>query len=120
MSSYKNLLAYKKAFALAVRIFTITKGFPPEEKYSLIDQIRRSSRSVCANLSEADNKRRYKDYFISKLNECISENGETEVWLDFSLEFNYLSKAEHFELVALNTEVGKLLWYMINNPDKFL
>ncbi len=120
MSSYKNLLAYKKAFALAIKIFTITKNFPSEERFSLIDQIRRSSRSVCANLAEADNRRRYRDYFISKLNDCIAENAETEVWLDFSLEFNYLSPTEHVELISLNAEVGKLLWYMINNPEKFL
>ncbi|MCY7421688.1 MAG: four helix bundle protein, partial [Chitinophagaceae bacterium] len=105
MSSYKNLIAYKKAFELALKIHVITSRFPAEEKYSLTDQIRRSSRSVCTNLSEAENRKKYKDYFVSKLHDCISENGETEVWLDFSLEFKYLAPSEHAELIQLNGEV---------------
>lgn len=67
MGTYKDLLAYKKAYALALKIHEITKHFPPEEKFSLTDQIRRSSRSVCANLAESYKRRRYKDYFISKI-----------------------------------------------------
>lgn len=120
MSSYKNLIAYKKAFELALKIHAVSRQFPVDEKYSLTDLIRRSSRSVCANLSEANSRRKYKDYFISKLHDCLSENGETEVWLDFSLSFNYILPVEHAELIALNVEVGKLLNFMINNPDKFL
>jgi four helix bundle protein len=69
MGHYKDLLAFKKGYELAMEIFTISKSFPPEEKYSLTDQIRRSSRSVCANLVEAYRRRRYKDYFLSKLND---------------------------------------------------
>lgn len=120
MGDYKKLIAYKKGFELAMKIFEITKTFPPEEKYSLTDQIRRSSRSVCANLSEAFRRRRYKDYFISKLNDCETENNETQVWLDFALACKYFSKTQYDELKALNDEVGKLIWYMINNPDKFM
>lgn len=119
MSHYKELLAYKKSYEVAMTIFKLSKKFPPEEKYSLTDQIRRSSISVCANLVEAHRRRRYKDYFISKLNDCETENGETQVWLDFSLDCGYINSTEHMQLSQLNDEVGKLIWYMINNPDKF-
>jgi len=81
MGHYKELLAYKKAYELAMKIFYISKRFPSEERYSLTDQIRRSSRSVCTNLAEAYRRRKYKDYFISKLNDSETENTETEVWL---------------------------------------
>ena len=120
MGHYKELLAYKKAYELAMKIFTLSKKFPPEEKYSLTDQIRRSSRSVCANIAEAYRRKRYKDYFISKLNDAETENAETEVWLDFAKDCNYISSEEYEELASLNTEAGKLIWFMINNPDKFI
>jgi four helix bundle protein len=119
MSSYKDWFAYQKSFHLAMQVFHLTKRFPPEEKFSLTDQIRRSSRSVSANLAEAYSRRRYKDYFISKLNDSETENTETQVWSDFSLECCYISSEEHKQLTSLNDEVSKLLWYMINNPDKF-
>ena len=92
----------------------------PEEKYSLTGQIRRSSRSVCTNIAEEYKRRRYKDYFISKLNDCETENTETEVWLDFSRDCQYLTLGEYENLISLNTEVGKLVWFMINNPEKFM
>ena len=119
MGHYKDLLAFKKGYDLAMNIFIISKKFPPEEKYSLTDQIRRSSRAVCANLVEAYRRRRYKDYFISKLNDCESENAETQVWLDFSYDCKYITEVEYKNLSLTNDEVGKLIWYMINNPDKF-
>ena len=119
MGHHKELLAYKKGYELAMKIFIITKRFPAEEKYSLTDQIRRSSRSVCTNVAEAFRRKRYRDYFISKLNDAETENAETEVWLDFSRDCNYINQAEYEELVSLNTEVCKLIWYMINNPEKF-
>jgi len=105
---------------LALKIFQITKKFPSEEKYSLTDQIRRSSRSVCTNIAEAYKRRRYKDYFVSKLNDSETENTETEVWLQFSKDCCFVSAEEHNELSTLNTEVGKLIFYMINNPEKFM
>lgn len=120
MSTYKNWLAYQRSYQLAMKIFLISKGFPTEEKYSLTDQIRRSSRSVCTNLAESYKRKRYKDYFISKLNDSETENTETEVWLDFSLDCSYISNTEHGELLSLNNEAGKLIWYMINNPEKFM
>ena len=120
MSSYKDWLGYKKSYELAMKIFMVTKTFPVEEKYSLVDQVRRCSRSVCANLSEAYKRRRYKNYFISKLNDAEAESAETQVWLDFSLDCNYLNQQQHVEMTNLNDEVGKLVWYMINNPEKFM
>lgn len=119
MGNFKELLAYKKGYELDMDIFLLSKKFPAEERYSLTDQIRRSSRSVCTNLAEAYKRRRYKDYFTSKLNDCETENSETEVWLDFSMDCNYISNQEYQSLLAKNQEVGKLIWYMINNPDKF-
>ena len=119
MGHYKELIAYKKAYELAMSIFKITKQFPPEEKYSLIDQMRRSSRSVCANIAEAYRRRRSRDYFISKLNDAETENTETQVWLDFSLDCQYLTESIHQAFSILNEETGKLIVYMINNPDKF-
>ena len=119
MGDYRKLIAYQKAFNLAMEIFELTKKFPPEEKYSLIDQIRRSSRSVCVNFVEANKRRRYENHFISKLNDTETENAETQVWLDFSLACKYLSPEKHFDLTAKNDEVAKLILYMINNPDKF-
>lgn len=116
---YKELLAYQKGFQLAMEIFEISKTFPIEERYSLTDQIRRSSRSVCANLAESYRKRRYLRHFISKLTDCDAENSETNVWLDFSLECKYISHETHNILTQKSNEVGKLINFMINNPTKF-
>lgn len=116
---FKELLAYQKAFALAMEIYNITTSFPKEEKYSLTDQIRRSSRSVCANLAESYRKRKYINHFISKLTDCDAENSETNVWLEFSFECGYISRDIHLDLKLKNEEVGKLINYMINNPEKF-
>ncbi len=89
--SFKNLLAYQKRFELAMEIFEISKYFPKEETYSLTDQIRRASRSTCANIAEAYRKRNYPKHFISKLADSDSENSETQVWLDFSEACKYIS-----------------------------
>lgn len=120
MGYYKDLLAFKKGYDLAMEIFTISKRFPPEERYSLTDQLRRSSRSVCTNIVESYRRRRYKDYFISKLNDAETENAETQVWIDFSHDCKYITEEEYTNLTIKNDEVGKLIWYMINNPDKFM
>ena len=119
MGHYKDLIAFKKAYEIAMDIFEISKRFPTDEKYSLTDQIRRSSRSVCANLVESHRRKRYKDYFISKLNDAETENAETQIWLDFSHDCKYINDDEYEKLTAKNDEVGKLIWYMINNSDKF-
>ena len=116
---FKDLIVYKKAFQLACDIFQMTLKFPKEEKYSLTDQIRRSSRSVCANLAEAYRKKVYPKYYFLKLTDCQGENSETLVWLDFSSQCQYIPEEVYKQLVELNNEVGKLLSYMFNNPDKF-
>jgi four helix bundle protein len=116
---FRELLAYKKAFDLAMEIYELSKSFPLEEKYSLTDQIRRSSRSVCANIAEAYRKRRYPNHFISKLTDSDAENSETNVWLEFAFECNYITKEIYQKLSVKNIEIGKLINYMINNPVKF-
>ena len=120
LNSAKDLEVYKKAYALAMEVFQITKTFPPEKRYVLTGQVRRSSRSVCLNLREAWAKRRYEAHFISKLSDCDGENSETESSLDFAKDCGYISNEHHKKLISLNREVGKMLGSMINNPDSFL
>ena len=91
IKSHNDLEVYKLAFNATMKIFELTKTIPKEEKYSLVDQIRRSSRSVCTNISEAFRKRRYEKAFISKLNDSEGETAETQCWLDFSLKCRYIS-----------------------------
>ena len=116
---FKELIVYKKAFQVAMEIYKLSKNFPKEEKFSLTDQIRRSSRSVCANIAEAYRKRMYVRHFISKLTDSDAENSETVVWLDFALECNYLEEEIHTRLLMETDEIGRLLNYMIQNPEKF-
>lgn len=120
MGDYRTLLGYQKSFSLAMRIYHVSKTFPPDERFGLTSQIRNSSRSVCTNIVEAYKRRRYTDYFISKLNDAETENAETQVWLDFALSCNYFANEIYLELKSDNDEVAKLVLYMINNPDKFL
>ena len=116
---FQDLLAYQKSFSLAMRIFEMTKSFPKEEMYSLTDQIRRSSRSVPANIAEAYRKRVYPKSFHSKLTDFDAENSETQVWLEFAFKCNYINEAVYNELLNESNEVGKLINYMILNPQKF-
>ena len=116
---FRDLFAYKKSFEHAMSIFNLSKQFPKEEVYSLTDQIRRSSRSVCANLAEAHRKRSYPKHYYSKLTDCLGENSETVVWLDFALNCEYINQSDYNNLVEQNNEIGKLITYMMNNPDKF-
>jgi len=115
----ENLDVFKNAFWLAMNIFKISKEFPLEEKYSLTDQIRRSSRAVNANLAEAYAKRRYEAHFISKLTDAFMENYETQVWLKFAVECNYIKNDVYEEFLEKSKEIGRLLNYMMNNPKKF-
>ncbi len=119
MGSYKDLILYKKSFSLSMEIFFLTKHFPKEETYSLIDQIRRSSRSANIGTIEAYRKRKYPNHFVSKLTDVDMENSETQGWLEFSLACDYISKDVYDKLLALSVEVGKLVQYMIDNPGKF-
>jgi four helix bundle protein len=120
MGTYKELIAYQKAYSLALIIQMKTKTFPAEERYDLISQIRRSARSVCSNFAEAYSRRNYPDHFRSKLNDCQAENCEVQVWLDFSKDCGFLNTEEYNELSNLNAEVGRLLRYMISNLAKFM
>jgi four helix bundle protein len=119
INSAKDLEVYKKACALAMQLFEISKSFPSEERYALTNQIRRSSRSVCLNLREAWAKRRYEAHFI-KLTDCDGENSETDSSLDFAMDCCYITADEHKSLTGQTTEIGKMLGSMINNPDSFL
>lgn len=116
---FQDLLAYKKSFALAMKIFDITKTFPKEEIYSLTDQIRRSSRSVPVTIAEAYRKRIYPKHFYSKLTDSDGEKSETQVWLEFAVSCKYISNETYNELLFESIEVGKLINYMLLNPEKF-
>ncbi len=116
---FRKLIVYKKAFSQAMEIHEFTKNFPLEEKYSMTDQIRRSSRSVCSNIGEAYRKRRYPKHFISKLTDSDGENTETQIWFDFALACKYINQIYYDELLKKSEEIGKLLNYMIENPEKF-
>ena len=108
--SHKDLEVYKLAFKAAMEIFEMSKKFPKEETYSLTDQIRRSSRSVCSNLAEAFRKRRYPKSFISKLSDSESEAAETQTWLEFSLSCTYITEIQHRSLYkTYNNTIGKLV-----------
>jgi len=115
----ENLIVYKKAFELAISIYKISKTFPSEERFSLTDQIRRSSRAVSANVAEAYAKRKYESHFISKLTDADMENSETQVWLNFAFNCNFISENFYNEAIKTSKEVGSLLNYMIRNPRKY-
>ena len=117
--THKDLDVYKMAMDAAMEIFEITKDFPKEERYSLTDQIRRSSRSVCANLAEAFRKRRYEKAFIAKLSDCEGEAAETQVWLEFSLKCGYLSKEASKALFQKYDHIIGKLVNMISSPEKW-
>jgi len=116
---FQDLLAYKKSFDLAMDVFEITKEFPKEEVYSLTSQIRRASRSVTANISEAYRKRVYPKHFASKLTDSDAENSEVQTWLEFSLGCEYINNEQFNKLIMQSEEVGKLINFMILNPQKF-
>ena len=117
--SHNELDVYKFAFESAVMVFELSKKFPSHEKFSLTDQMRRSSRSVCANLAEAFRKRKYPKHFISKLNDSESEAAETQVWLEFALKFNYILENQYSTLnEKYNFILGKLV-NMSNQPEKW-
>ncbi len=116
---YRELEVYKKAFDLQQKIFQISKKFPKEEQYSLTDQIRRSSRSIGANLAEAWKKRRYPAHFVSKLTDSDGELGETVHWLETSLACEYIESGVHETLTLQCDQVGKMLGVMIRDADKW-
>ncbi len=119
-ASYRDLTVYQQSVEAAMQVFALTKSFPPEERYSMVDQMRRSSRSVCANIGEAWRKRRYRPAFIAKLSDSEAEAAETQVWLELAERCGYL-KPEHVEALG-RTYDGILaqLVTMIDGADRWL
>lgn len=119
VKSYRELRVYRLAYKAAMRIFKLSQQWPKEEKYSLTDQIRRSSRSVCGNIAEAWRKRRYLAHFVSKLSDSDAEAAETEAWLDFAWNCGYLEKSAHQELRENYDKICGMLTNMMNNPESW-
>jgi len=117
---FRKLRVYDAAFSAAMQIFEFTSEFPKEEKYSLVDQVRRSSRSVCANIAEAWRKRRYLAAFIAKLSDAECEAAETQVWLDFSVKCGYLSDETANEMKELYDQIIAGLVKMIQNAHDWI
>jgi four helix bundle protein len=120
IGSHRDLEVYQKACAAAMDIFEFSKSFPKEETYSLTDQIRRSSRSVCANLAKAWRKRRYEAAFINKLSESESEAAETQVWLEFSVKCGYLNRDQAAVLYQTYESLLGSFVGMINHPETWV
>ena len=116
---FRDLEVYQLAMAAAMKLFEASKKFPPEEKYSLTDQIRRSSRSVCANIAEAWRKRRYPNAFVSKLSDAEAEAAETEVWIEFSVKCGYFPSDQTDELDMQYENIQGKLVNMLSHPEKW-
>jgi four helix bundle protein len=114
IKDFRELEVYKLAFAVAMEIFHLTKNFPPEERYSLSDQIRRASRSVCANLAEAWRKRRYQAVFVNKLSDAMQEAAETQTWLEFSHACGYIEQ----EIFSVLDSKYEQILAMLNSMEK--
>ena len=120
MGQYKELKVYIKAFEMAMEIYHLSLKFPSDEKFGLTSQIRRSSRSVCSNIAEGYRKRRYRAHFIAKLTDADMENSETIVWIDFAFSCGFINQNTKNDLLLKSEEIGKILYFMIKNPDKFI
>lgn len=116
---HRDLRVFQLGFDTAMKVFEASKSWPSEEKYSLTDQARRSSRSVCANIAEAWRKRRYVAHFVSKLSDADAEVAETQVWLDFALACGYINNALHTELYQVYEQVAGGLVKMMADPDSW-
>jgi four helix bundle protein len=117
---HQELDVYKKAFDASMRLFELSKSFPKEETYSLTDQVRRSSRSVCANIAEAWRKRRYEAAFVAKLSDSEAEAAETQTWIQFAVACEYLERETAIELYRSYDEVIGMLVTMIRHPEKWV
>src|ERR1700694_2121323 len=117
---FSDLIVWRKSFDLGLNVYAASKSWPKEEKYALIDQVRRSSRSVGANIAEAWGKRRYEAHFISKLTDADAELHETEHWLRFAFAHGYIAEAGLKEMTDLMDEVGRMLGSMMAKPGPFL
>jgi four helix bundle protein len=120
IETHHELEPYRKSFEAAMQLFDHSKFFPKEETYSLTDQVRRSSRSVCANLAEAWRRRRYRGAFVCKLNECEGEAAETQTWIEFAVRCGYLDREVGKALFQEYDQVLRLLVAMIRQPDSWL
>lgn len=116
---YKDLKTYQLAYNLAMEIFVLTKSFPKEERYALVDQMRRSSRSIAANLAEGFRKRQYPKMFSNKLSDCDGEIAETQVWIEFAYDCGYLQKEQYKHLAESYEELGRMFGGMIAKVEKF-
>ncbi|MDE3059358.1 MAG: four helix bundle protein [Bacteroidota bacterium] len=116
---FRDLKVFQLSYRLGLEIFELTKSFPKEELYSLTDQIRRLSRSVPANIAEAWRKRKYPKHFVGKFTDCLAEESETEVWLDYSKDLKYLGEEKYDYFLSQYDEVARMLVSMIDNPNKF-
>lgn len=116
---HKDLRVYQIAFEAAMEIFELPKGYPVEEKYSITDQIRRSSRSICANLAEAWRKRRYQKAFVVRLNDAEAETAETIVWLEFSFQCGFISHEKFASLTDKYEHILAMLTNMSTKPEKW-
>jgi four helix bundle protein len=119
LRGHRDLKVYQLAYRLAMEIYEVTKAFPKEERYSLTDQLRRSSRSVAANIAEGFRKRQYPAALASKLADADAEATETQVWLDFAKDCGYLTSERQQPLTAGYTEIGMMLGAMIASPERF-
>lgn len=119
ISSYRELRVYRLAFELQQEIFEVSKMFPVDERYSLTGQIRKSSRSIGANIAEAWQKRRYPPHFVSKLTDSDGEQAETQHWLETAAGCGYLSEPTQLKLISTCKEIGRMLGSMIASPEKF-
>ena len=120
IQTHCDLDVYRKAFDAAMELFEVSQAFPSHEKYSLTDQLRRSSRSVCANLAEAWRKRRYAAAFVSKLSDAESEAAETQVWIEFAVKCAYADRDRAEVLYQAYDEILRILVTMINHPERWL
>jgi four helix bundle protein len=119
LNGYRDLIVFQKAYKVAMEIFETSTSFPKEEKYSLTDQMRRSSRSIPANIAESWAKRIYPKVFVNKLADALGEENETEVWLDLSRDCQYITPEKHTYFIEKYDEVRRMLISMINSHEKF-
>lgn len=120
ITRHQDLEVYKKAFTAAMRLFELSESFPKEETYSLTDQVRRCSRSVCANLAEAWRRRRYEAAFVSKLNDSEAEAAETQTWIEFAVQCRYMDRQFGRELFKVYDEIIAMLLSIANNPTSWI
>ncbi|MFZ5553870.1 MAG: four helix bundle protein [Bacteroidota bacterium] len=117
---FEELIVYKKAYKLGMEVFELSKKFPPEERYSLTDQVRRSSRSICVCIGEGYRKRIYPKHFVTKMSDADGECTETIIWLHFARDSKYIPVSEVEDIISGYREVGRMLGSMCENPEKFV